>query len=202
MPKPNKWSRAIERRAAAILMTTAWRKAQKLRQYLEHLTVGFFEELVSVGLDTEGPPSLGIYTPNWEPLSENWAARKGHDNFYYATGALERTLLRKSTVGVFGRPQVFLDFGGRSVKVTAAAPAPKYEQVLARGLSIRMIPFPRLGQDGDISTGEPEELVSGGNSTVYYKLSNPKHTFQRPLVSPFIQWYLHDKIRKAVRNLK
>src|SRR4051812_15802638 len=114
------WEDAITQQASAMLYAEAWDLGLAIRARVEDLTQHFFEELVTVGIDVAGPPNLGEFTPYWEPLTEKWIEQKGHDMFYEFTGGLQRTLLRKSTIGIFGRPQVFLSWGGDMEQVVAA----------------------------------------------------------------------------------
>lgn len=191
------WESAISAKANNLIFKTAWRSAQRARDRVEKLLSHFFEELVTVGIDVLEPPNLGQFTPEWEPLSQSWLDRKGGDeSFYYHTGALERTLLRKSTTGVFGRPQVFLEWAGGSKKVDAGVAPAKYIGPRLVGLKIRVVPFPRL-----TTAWGAEELVAGGNETTFFKLTNPDGNRLRPLVSPFIHWYVSVRVRNAMKGL-
>jgi hypothetical protein len=191
------WDGVILNAGNSTIWRKAWRMAQRVRARIEKITEHFFEELTTVGVDVFEPPELGKYTPDWEPLSESWTDRKGHGNFFFDRGDLERSLLRKSTQGVFGRPQVFLEFDGSVVKVNAGSPAKKYSGQSLRGLKIRAVPFPRLWTDGPRS---PEELIAAENDTLYFKLTSAGSPFNRPLVSPFVEWFTHVKVRKAMKE--
>ena len=190
------WESQITRKSNSLLYKAAWRKAQKVRDRVERLVSGFFKELVTVGIDVLQPPDLGDYTPDWEPLSDSWIERKGGEEFYFATGALEATLRGKNTTSVFGRPQVFLDWNGGSRKVTAGAIAEYKETQKLTGLKIRVIPFPRATEFN------AEALVGGGDDTkTFYKLVNPGGHKFRPLITPFLTWYIRVKIRRAMKGL-
>lgn len=189
------WAQTIKSAGTNLIWRRAWRRAQNIRAQVEKITEHFFQEMVTVGVDVEGPPDLGAYTPVWAPLSDDWADRKGSENFYFYKGDLERALLRKSTQGVFGRPQVFLHFDGLTVKVNAGVPPGKYQGSRLTNMTIRVVPFPRAQ-----GPYEAELLVAGENPEVYGKLTGGPHAPYRGLVTPFVEWYTHVKIRNAIRN--
>lgn len=194
------WELEIARKGNDLLFTKAWEKAQWLRQRVTDLTEHFFKELIEAGVDVEGPPNLGDYTPYWEPLDENWLIRKGDSGFFYGLGTgghLETTLLGKTTVNIFGLPQVFLEWNGGSRKINAGEIALHFEGDKLSGLSIRVLPFPRLEKFEDA-----DELVTGGKDTAAYgKLTNYGHGgIVRPLITPFLTWYVRVKITNAIRG--
>lgn len=193
------WGETILKAGNRKLFRYSWRLAQKIRAKVETLTEHFFEELVTIGIGVDAAPNLAQFTPTWEPLSDSWEERKGHGDFFFDKGDLERALLRKSTQGIFGRPQVYLDFNGNVVKINAGESPAKYDGQPLTGLAVRVVPFPRIDASDARS---PEELVAGENSTIYFALISAGTPFNRPLVSPFVLWYTHVKIRNAIKGLK
>lgn len=190
------WDGFIKRRAAEAVFDQAWKRAQRVRakaeKLAEKLAENFFKELVHVGINVPGPPALGRFTPHWEPLSNSWLDQKfPEDNFYFESGALERALLAKSTQNIFGRPQVDLVFQGKRLRVNANDPAKKYGG--ARGpFKIVLRPFPRaFGQTAEAAVARP-------GSETFFKLMNPRGHYFRPLVTPFLRWYVHTKMRSAL----
>ena|SRR3990167_8954279 len=187
------WDRFIKRRAVDTVFRAAWRRGQHIRLRAERISRQFFRELVTVGIDVPGAPRLGRFTPHWEPLSNSWLDRKDNDLFYFDTGALERSLLRKSTDGVFGRPAVTLRFEGRTIRVTASPPPKKYAGA-SGPFTLILTPFPRIA-----ALTHVEDVVATPGSKTFFKLINPKGNYLRPLVSPFMQWYIHVKMKAALR---
>lgn len=193
-----KWGRFIERKATEKVFAKAWRRAQRIRQMVEEEVGDFFPDVVDSGIDQDSAPNLGKFTPRWAQLSESWEDQKGFDSFYFHKGELERALLRKNPTTTFGRPQVFLNFGGRSIKVNAGEPPVKYEGQKLTDMYIQVIPFPKIQN----AQGSAEELVAGGNPEIFFKLTGAHGQFQRPLILPFTQWYIHVKIRDVMRRAK
>lgn len=191
------WANAVERAANQQLFLTAWKRGQRVRARVEEMAKTFFQELANRGTNVLAPPELGKYTPVWEPLSEEWADEKGHDAFFYDTGAFQRALLAKDPTTVFGRPQVFLDWEGGSRKITASNLSIKWQGQKLAGLKIRVIPFPKWG-NGESA----EELVAGGtNNYIWWVLGSPRGRWERPLLTPFVSWWIHGKLRSAMRTL-
>lgn len=198
MPKPDKWEAAIIRKGNDKIWAKAWRRAQKIRDKVEDGLVDFFKVVAGEGINVSEPPQLGDYTPDWAPLSASWTKSKGHDDFYFHKGALESALLRKNTSATFGRPQVFLSYeGGAEVKVNAGKAAGKYKGEKMTNLHVRVVPFPKM-----TAWGSAEELTAGENEKMLYKLTGPRGSFTRPLISPFAQWYIHVQVARIMRKVK
>lgn len=192
------WANAIKARGAQLIYNAAWRRAQKLRAAVERAVDHVFQEMVTVGIDVLDAPDLGAYTPHWEPLSDSWEARKGFDEFYFHTGALEQALLGKNTQRQLGRPQVFLEWPGKSIKVHAGQPAAKYEDELPAAYYVRVLPFPRLDSvQGDVGAAG---LVATPGTETFYKLVGPHGLDQRPLISPFLQWWIHIRMKRIMKG--
>lgn len=50
-------------------------------------------------------PNLGEYTPSWAPLRADWVKKKGHRNFFYKTGRLQKYLAALPVNRIFGATQ-------------------------------------------------------------------------------------------------
>jgi hypothetical protein len=187
------WDTFVLTKSRQSLFNGAWRRAQRVKRNVERLVKNFFVELTTVGIGVPGPPRLGRFTPHWEPLSDSWIERKGHDDFYFHTGALEQALRRKSTDGIFGTPVVRLNFSGHSVKVTSLSPPKKYSDSDGP-FTLQVTPFPKVTSLDDV-----EAVVAEPGTKTFFKLINPRGNSFRPLVSPFTAWYIHTKIRNALR---
>lgn len=186
----------MKSRSDKAMFQTAWRRGQKLRDQLEELMADFFIELANVGIDSEGPPDLGDYTPTWQPLSESWVARKGGDeNFYFHTGALNSALVRRKPTNLFGRPVVWLEYEGIApMKITAIDPPKKYfNGRVTKKYNLIFTPYPKVTDFNDV------EALLGEESMTRYKLDNPRGQKLRPLLSPFAQWYLRVFIRSKIK---
>lgn len=186
------WDTSLASRAREVTFAGAWKRAQQIKAKIEKLAAGLFQELVTVGIGVMGPPRLGQFTPVWEPLTTAWLERKMNPEFFLNTGALEQELLGKSTSAIFGNPVVQMQVGARTLKVTAAPPPAKYGDVKGP-FKLTVIPFPKL-----TDVWHAEDLVATPGSKTFFKLINPDGKYLRPLVSPFVQWYIHVKIKKAL----
>lgn len=186
----------IEVKVDRAMFITAWRRGQKLREQVTELMSDFFITLSNIGIDVAGPPDLGRYTPAWKPLSQSWIDRKGGDeNFYFDEGKLQEDLLRRKPQRLFGRPVVWLAYNGSSaIKVNAGPPPAKYNLGrVTREYELIYTPYPRVQDFEDV------EMIFGDESMIRYKLSNYKGGKDRPLLTPFAQWYLHIFLKRKIK---
>jgi hypothetical protein len=188
------WANAIKSKAKALVFNAAWRKGQKLRKALEQATGHIFQELVTASVDVLQAPDLAAATVEWAPLSDSWSERIGHEEFYFDTGDLERTLLGKDSQveRLLGRPQVFLETPSQKLKITSVKPPKKYKDLDVSKLMIRAVPFPRL----DVSTwGEAEDLILGKFSDDWWKVMG----HNRWMITPFFRWWLRVRTRRIMK---
>jgi hypothetical protein len=193
------WADSLQRRGSQATFNQAWRRAQRLRAAVEKATQYVLKEMVTAGIDVAGPPQLGEFTPVWTPLSDSWEAKKGFDEFYFHKGDLEDALMGKNVQRQLGRPQVFLEWPGKSLKVNAGSPPKKYKDALPKEFYVRAVPFPRLS-DAGADEAAVVGLIAEPESKTFYKLLGPHGLEGRPLVGPFLQWWLHVRLKGIMRG--
>lgn len=189
------WVNSIRAKAEDLVFKAAWRKGQKLRLALDEAVIHIFQELVTVSVDVLRAPDLGSASVTWRPLSDSWIERKGGmEEFYFHTGELEQTLLSKDgqELRILGRPQVFLDVGGQSLKITSIKPPKKYKGMPMAGLKIRAIPFPKL--DSAV-WGAVEGLVFEEGSKDWWKIMGG----QRWMMTPFFRWWIKVRTKRIIK---
>lgn len=185
-----KFVRDVE--AKILRTTTAYvnKVKAKIEQEVAIINASFFSTLVRSGIDVAGPPGLQEFTPNWKPLKRNYAKWKEKkypgSGFFKASGKL-RTSLRQAKGGLLGKPKVTLVKLPRAVK---------------RGEAFRMVvePAPAMRNKRGIQL---LEQINSGTFQRSMKLSAFKGRITRPLVEPYLNWWVKYVITPSVvRRLK
>jgi hypothetical protein len=186
----NRLNREIE---AKILRTsTAFinRVSKQIEQEITVLNGAFFSSLISVGIDVETSPGLREFTPRWKPLKTNyarWKARKyPGSGFFKASGKL-RASLNQAKGNLLGRPTVIVT---------------KIPKAVKRGESFRIVvqPAPAMRRKTGMAV---LDQINGGSGQRSMKLSAYKGKITRPLVEPYLNWWVKYVITPSVvRRLK
>jgi hypothetical protein len=146
----------------------------------------FFRVLVKAAIDVAHEPGDGIATSPWAALDAFYQARKGKEghseNFLSRTGKLETSLLGKSTVSVFGEPQITVNAGtfyrtadGKTYKTGQVSAAGNRNSAARFEVTVNAFPkFSKLGPTSAIARGVVERLLynPSDRSRNFMKLTN------------------------------
>jgi len=178
---------------AKILRTTTafiMRVSKQIEQELTVMNASFFSNLVRQGIDVSGPPGLQEFTPSWKPLKRSYARWKEKkypgSGFFKASGKLKASL-RQAKGGLLGKPKVTIVKLPRAIK---------------RGEAFRIVvePAPAMRNKRGIQL---LEQLNGGTFQRSMKLSAFKGKITRPLVEPYLNWWVKYVITPSVvRRLK
>lgn len=181
-----------------------------------------------MALDVAGPPSLGEYTPQWEPLSSKylkWKQRRNMSlNFYSKKGDLRSTMmgLRANTVLgtpvatygeaiLVGNPDIDptsfrrganLQMQGR-YRAGAMRDGQKVGGQWASGRDVfkKLPSYIRVYPFPNIEDLQNAEQVFGDDSRkIAAKLTNPKGRKLRPVFSEFLMWWMDTKTRTLAQK--
>lgn len=186
-------STLAERNLDKVQVTTLKRyneMAPLIRQAVEEESERLYQYIAGRAINVQANPYKLYSKKAWRPLNKRYAKRKGHSNFWYKTGLLERWLRSKKPSSVYGKPRVELQKFNR----------------FARGLqrlTLRIIPYPKE----NISIEEKvynrlyaQKKVKLGNSLTF--ISNED---DRPIVSPakklLIRYRINRTVSKTVKEI-
>ena len=197
---------------------------EKIEKHINDQNARFFKQIVMKGLNKPNEPRLGEDTPTWKPLNPRYVKykKKGNANFYLYKGELTtalQTLANSKTQaterlggayaslqkgGLVGNPDVaFTSFmrGGRRINQARMVDGPRKGQ-FARPediwrrvpTTIRVIPF------RDQVIGAEEEMFNEFPE-IYHRLRNWRGRRERPLIGPFMDWWIRTKLISGVEQL-
>lgn len=166
------------------------RTTKRLEKEIEKKNMSFFTTLVRMGIDVPGPPALGEFTPAWKPLKtpgrpRSYAMRKARKypgaGFFKYTGGLKRSL-QAAKGSLLGKPTVTITQIPTQVKRSS-------------NFKIVIEPAPALRNLRGIN------LLEGINGTGFQrslKLSAFKGRITRPLLQPYLSWWVRYVITPSV----
>lgn len=209
MAKPyplNKWKNAAGIAVGKASYAAAYRRAQRIKLRVETAIQPFFSDLVAAGIGVSDAPSLGEFTPNWQPLTDKWirykAKRGKSTGFFSFGGSLRAALSRRRTAATFGNVQVELVYGPITTQVTVRPPAKKYRGLPQYKARINVRAFPRVDVNKAIDL-QIFSLDENERNLTLAKLLNRGYggtRLQRQLLTPFTRWYLKYRVKQAIRN--
>lgn len=179
--------KSVTRRAEQIAtkMDMLVKKAQKT----------FFAVLAGKIIGATSAPSLGQYTPNWKPLTKSYQdyrlKRRGvaRSKFYefnsrknpQGKATLKDLLASAKAETAFGTP---LARKGRS----------------GRRNAVVVYPFPKVTDN--LRSGEIDEknYLKGRNRGIAWRLRNFQGSRLRPILQPFMLWWLDVKMKQLIRE--
>lgn len=185
----------IRRSLIAEHQKLVWRKAQRIRTAALKEQRRLFSYMVAQSVDVMSAPRLGSYTVYWKPLSESWVERKGFDEFYIDKGKLAQTLLRRHARSLFGEALVYIDTPTKTFRVRPGPAPVRFLRAPVEHTMIRIVPFPDLDLN---ETNAAEAIVSDGDTVTYGKLTKN----HRPLVTPFMKWWVQIHMRRLIEEYK
>lgn len=197
-----------------------FRIKKNIERDLLKLNRNFYTILSRKIVGTISAPDLGSYSPpKWKPLSPKTIKAKGHSEFYRKTGALQRWLFGADAEEILGIPEVRIKVGGANGKVRGtlrtilrtSKTGKKWVQKIGVGvggrfvstkalqdeLNQRLIVYPFGVKSAQGSQSIPD-LISGGNNSVYHKLTNYKGKQERPIASHYLDWWVNVRVKQIV----
>lgn len=181
----------------------------------------FFPLLSKLIIKATKAPSLNGYGEPWAPLSSKYTSyrlRKTRGQikegmFYRGLPSSERrlatTLPKQKSMSVFGAPTVEVwkegTYGRSRIKVTG-----NYASYIKTGKRIAMSKvknivshialdlFPNIEEDVSKGTLGPH-LGKYLPDDIAYKLTNNKGTEKRPVITPYIRWWINVHMKQLIR---
>lgn len=183
----------------------------KIQLHLNNLQAEFFFVFVQKVIGATRAPSLGTFTPYWEPLGEAYVDRRYErfgveDNqFFLASDKLRTALESMDARTTFGTPTVVFDDGaffraaGEIYK-----PAGKYETEPRAKIVIDL--FPKVeGKLSDIDVNKFfTKRFKNGNRMLPISvklLGGYGPTSRRPIVPNFMQWWVNNRARQIIKKV-
>ena len=206
----------IGNKIGAMIMNASLRvtsnRVVKIQAEVDRLQSNFFTTLAMKTIGAESAPSLGAYTPNWEDLSTSYTSRKKKrgKGFYQYTGRLRQSLLRSKATTAFGKPLVLLTSGGRYRDQNVYVQNNRARTVVGKFVSLESLRRNKSIQAAiivDIYPTLTESLKRGKidegkyfSDNIAIKMTNYKGKRWRPILAPYMNWWLEVKAREAVRR--
>lgn len=196
------------------------KKTKLLQKRLNDLQKNFFQILSSKIIAVKAAPELGDFTPKWKSLSLNASYRskkiregRSPNEFYSFTGRLQRSLLQSKAVNAFGTPVVTIGTGGtyRSQTIyqnpktgggiTSSGKNFSLDKIKAqkitKTISVNLFPDVKENLKSGGKLGFEGEYVS---DKIAMKLTNYRGMRNRPILIPFMNWWLNVKATQIIRN--
>lgn len=191
--------------------------AERIRLRVQRENRQFFRVLAAKAMDAPDAPDLGPHTPSWKPLTRKyreWKRRHGlSQNFYMKTGKLEAQLRSLRASSKLGQPRVSYQRGGYAVsssvrqEITPGGRT-RYRDIatgrfvsaaaafIFRPSTLFIDVAPMVSDAKDL-----EVAMFGRRSMIENKLKNAWKQMDRPILGPFMDWWMDIHIRRIVERM-
>lgn len=191
--------------------STVARRVEKIQQIVDREHHKFFSIMADKIIAVTQPPDLDGYGKDWYALEPSYTSRrKGVDPnaWYKNTGNLSGTLKRMNVTRSFGTPTITSGqvgtYGRQKVNVTnnvatiiKTGRAIPLEKIKNLRYTINIDLFPKITEDTSSGSIDVRSYLTGKTG---YKLTN--YHEGRPIVTPFIRWWLNVQMKnKIVRGV-
>lgn len=188
------------------------RRVKNIQKELKVVQANFYTTLAAMTIGADGPPDLDGWTPTWRELSADYLKkkrRKNKEGFYNFSGKLKQSLLRSKATTTFGTPLIYVGEGG-SYRNQRVYTNPK----TGAGITAKGTPFAldklknlRYTLSVDLYPRVKENIrslrIDEGNyfsDNIAMKMTNYKGARWRPILVHYMNWWLENRARDAVRK--
>jgi hypothetical protein len=227
MPRPSSNLREVlqnvDKFFGAAVQRQVEKKASQVEGYLRIQLSKMFKVLAKQGTGLKTQPRFGSYSPSWERLSpvtlrrkRKYVPKNRHPAFFLKTGKFRQYLETTDPFTIFGgmkievqknlvrTGQAYQQATGRSNQLrvqgvrpggrTGVVPKSEFETVSLVRVRIRAFGRTKLERKFD---HEIDELFP---DDIQHLLLNRPHIHYRPLVGPFLRFYLREVIPDLLRK--